>query len=112
MMRTANTLLARAGVAAAMAALVPAQASADALADFYRGKQINLVVGYGTGGGYDVYARLIARYLGRYIPGNPDVIVQNMPGAASLRAVNYLFNAAPRDCTSSAPLRATCRCSA
>jgi tripartite-type tricarboxylate transporter receptor subunit TctC len=99
MMRTATVLLARAGVAAALAALVPAQASSDPVADFYRGKQINLVVGYGTGGGYDAYARLIARYLGRYIPGNPDVIVQNMPGAASLRAVNYLFNAAPRDGT-------------
>jgi tripartite-type tricarboxylate transporter receptor subunit TctC len=99
MMRTAGTLFARAGVVAALAAFVPAQADADAIADFYRGKQVNLVVGYGTGGGYDVYARLIARYLGRYMPGNPDVIVQNMPGAASLRAVNYLFNAAPRDGT-------------
>jgi tripartite-type tricarboxylate transporter receptor subunit TctC len=99
MMRTAGTPFTRACVVAALAALVPTQASADALVDFYRGKQINLVVGYGTGGGYDVYARLLARYLGRYMPGNPDVIVQNMPGAASLRAVNYLFNAAPRDGT-------------
>ena len=65
MMRTAGTTFTRACVVAALAALVPARASADAIADFYRGKQINLVVGYGTGGGYDVYARLIARYLGR-----------------------------------------------
>ena len=79
--------------------LAPARGCADAVTDFYRGKQINLVVGYGTGGGYDIYARLIARYLGNYIPGNPSIIVQNMPGAASLRAVNYLYNAAPKDGT-------------
>jgi len=82
-----------------MSTLVPVHAGADALADFYRGKQVSLVVGYGTGGGYDVYARLIARYLGKYIPGNPGIVVQNMPGAASLRAVNYLYNAAPKDGT-------------
>jgi tripartite-type tricarboxylate transporter receptor subunit TctC len=82
-----------------MSLLAPAHAGADAVADFYRGKQVSLVVGYGTGGGYDVYARLIARYLGKFIPGNPDIIVQNMPGAASLRAVNYLYNAAPKDGT-------------
>jgi tripartite-type tricarboxylate transporter receptor subunit TctC len=67
------------------------------VSDFYRGKQLNLIVGYGTGGGYDVYARLVARYLGKYIPGNPSIIVQNMPGAGSLRSVNYLYNAAPKD---------------
>jgi tripartite-type tricarboxylate transporter receptor subunit TctC len=78
-------------------AIAPAQA--DAVAEFYRGKQVSLVVGYGTGGGYDVYARLVARYLGRYIPGNPAIIVQNMPGAGSLRAVNYLYNAAAKDGT-------------
>jgi len=72
---------------------------ADTVADFYKGRQLNLVVGYGPGGGYDVYARLIARHLGRYVPGNPSVVVQNMPGAGSLRAVNYLANAAPRDGT-------------
>jgi len=56
-------------------------------------------VGYGTGGGYDVYGRLIARHLGRHIPGQPTVVVQNMPGAGSLRAVNYLYNNAPKDGT-------------
>jgi tripartite-type tricarboxylate transporter receptor subunit TctC len=85
--------------AAALAIIVPAatHAYADAVSDFYRGKQVTLVVGYGTGGGYDVYARLIARHLGKYIPGNPGIIVQNMPGAGSLRSVNYLYNVAPRD---------------
>src|SRR5262245_43362568 len=65
--------------------------------DFYRGKQVNLIVGYGPGGGYDTAARLLARYLPRYLPGNPAVVVQNMPGAGSLRAANYLYSVAPRD---------------
>jgi len=84
---------------AGIVALAANAALADAVADFYKGRQVNLVVGYGPGGGYDVYARLIARHLGRYIPGNPSIVVQNMPGAGSLRAVNYLANAAPKDGT-------------
>ncbi len=67
--------------------------------DFYRGKQINLIVGYGPGGGYDITARLVARYLGQYIPGNPSVVVQNMPGAGSMRAANYTYVNAPKDGT-------------
>src|SRR5689334_24866395 len=86
-----------AAVALALAALTTPQARADSVADFYRGKQINLIVGYGPGGGYDVYARVLGRHLGRHLPGNPNVIVQNMPGAGSLRAVNYLYNVAPKD---------------
>ena len=62
---------------------------------FLRGKQIDLIVGYGPGGGYDVYARLLARHFGKYIPGNPSVVVQNMPGGGSLRAVNCLYNPRP-----------------
>ena len=79
--------------------LVAADARADGVADFYRGKQVNIVVGYGSGGGYDVYARLVARHFGRHIPGNPSVVVQNMPGAGSLRSVNYIYNTAPKDGT-------------
>ena len=86
-------------VALAALILVSSGTHADTAADFYRGKQVNLVVGYGTGGGYDVYGRLIARHLGRHIPGQPNVVVQNMPGAGSLRAVNYLYNNAPKDGT-------------
>jgi tripartite-type tricarboxylate transporter receptor subunit TctC len=67
--------------------------------DFYKGKQVNLIVGYGPGGGYDVVARLVARHLGRYVPGNPTIVVQNMPGAGSLRAANYLYSVAPKDGT-------------
>jgi tripartite-type tricarboxylate transporter receptor subunit TctC len=67
--------------------------------DFYAGKTITLIVGYSAGGGYDQYARLLARHFGRHIPGNPNVIVQNMPGAASFTAVRHLSVNAPRDGT-------------
>jgi tripartite-type tricarboxylate transporter receptor subunit TctC len=83
----------------AVAALTTPSAHADPVADFYRGTQINLIVGLGSGGGYDIYARLLAQQMGRYIPGNPTIAVQNMPGAGSLRAANYLYTTAPRDGT-------------
>jgi tripartite-type tricarboxylate transporter receptor subunit TctC len=69
---------------------------AGAQENFNNGKQINLVVGYGTGGGYDVYARLVGKHISRFIPGNPTVVVQNMPGAGSLRALNHIYNFAPK----------------
>src|SRR6187549_919577 len=72
---------------------------ADDVADFYKGKRVNLIVGYGPSGGYDSYARVLARYLPKYIPGNPTIVVQNMPGAASIRATNFIYNVAPRDGT-------------
>jgi tripartite-type tricarboxylate transporter receptor subunit TctC len=68
-----------------------------AVADFYRGKTLTFIVGYGPGGGFDLYARLIARHIGRYIPGNPNVIVQNMPGGGSLTSINHTYNVAPKD---------------
>jgi tripartite-type tricarboxylate transporter receptor subunit TctC len=83
----------------AIAALASPAASADPVADFYKGKQIQLIVGYGPGGGNDVYARLLARHMGRHVPGQPGIVVQNMPGAGSLRAANYLYNVAPKDGT-------------
>src|SRR5262245_33867943 len=97
-------MLARLAAATALTAalaVVPAArlAQADDVAQFYKGKQVNLIVGYGPGGGYDIYARVLARHLSRFIPGNPNIVVQNMPGAGSLRAVNYLYKVAPRDGT-------------
>jgi len=89
----------RLAAAAALVAVTSVAARADGVADFYKGKIVNLVVGYGSGGGYDVYGRLVATHLGKYIPGNPTVVIQNMPGAGSLRAVNYLYNTAPKDGT-------------
>ncbi len=84
-----------AGIAAAVLTATPAAAQAD----FYSGKSIQLLVGLSAGGGYDAYARLLARHMGRHIPGNPRLVPQNMPGAGSLKAVNYLYNVAPRDGT-------------
>ena len=68
-------------------------------ADFYQGKQITIVVGFSTGGTYDVTARLWSRYLGKHLAGNPSVIVRNMPGSGSLVATNHLYHAAPKDGT-------------
>ena len=84
---------------AAAAALVCAGdgAFAQSVADFYRNRQVQIIVGYGPGGGYDVYARLVGRHLGKHVPGNPNIVVQNMPGAGSLLSVNYLANTAARD---------------
>src|ERR1700733_15795805 len=67
--------------------------------EFFKGKTVTLVVGYSVGGGYDQYARALARHLGGHIAGNPTVLVQNMPGAASLTSVRYLDATAPRDGT-------------
>jgi tripartite-type tricarboxylate transporter receptor subunit TctC len=72
-------------------------ASADAIADFYKGKRIQLLVGSGPGGGYDVYARMLSRHMGRHIPGNPGFLVKNMEGAGSIVMANYVFNVAPKD---------------
>ena len=69
----------------------------ESVADFYKGKQIRIIVGSSTGGGYDLYARYLARHLGKYVPGNPTVIVQNMPGAGGLSATNHLHARASRD---------------
>ena len=67
--------------------------------DFYKGKTIIIAIGTPPGGVYDIYARLFVRHLGSFIPGNPNVIAQNMPGAAGMRVANYLYNAAPKDGT-------------
>ena len=74
------------------------QAAAEDAADFYRGKRINLVIGFGTGG-YDLYARLFARFLGEHVPGQPTIVPQNMPGAGSRRAANWLYSVAAKDGT-------------
>jgi tripartite-type tricarboxylate transporter receptor subunit TctC len=76
-----------------------ASAQSNDVAEFYRGKTIRLIIGYGTGGGYDVYGKFFARYLGEHIPGRPTVIAQNMPGAGSRSAANWLYKVAPKDGT-------------
>jgi tripartite-type tricarboxylate transporter receptor subunit TctC len=87
-------------VAVACLALCPISAArAQGPADFYKGKTVDLYVGYSAGGGYDVYARALARHMGRHIAGNPAIVPKNMPGAGSLVLANWLYNVAPRDGT-------------
>jgi tripartite-type tricarboxylate transporter receptor subunit TctC len=97
MRRFGYPLIAAGLAAAAIASSAPARA--DAIADFYKGKHINLVVGFGAGGGYGLYAQLLCEFLPEHLPGNPTCIPQYMPGAGSLKAANYVYNAAPKDGT-------------
>jgi tripartite-type tricarboxylate transporter receptor subunit TctC len=76
---------------------LPALARAQDTAEFYRGKTVNMLIGVGVGGEYDIQARLVARHIGKHIPGNPNVVPQNMTGAGGLRMINYLYNVAPKD---------------
>jgi tripartite-type tricarboxylate transporter receptor subunit TctC len=88
--------------AASIAALFcahAAQSAAEPVEDFYRGKQIKIIVGGTAEGGYAPYARMLQQHMGQYIPGHPQVITQFMPGAGGLIATNYIYNAAPRDGT-------------
>jgi len=87
-------------VVVAILALCPISVGqAQSPADFYKGKNIDLYIGYSAGGGYDVYARSLARHMGRFIPGNPTIVPKNMPGAGSLVLANWLYNVAPKDGT-------------
>src|SRR5262245_21987512 len=78
---------------------VDAAPAQDAVEAFYRGKTVTITVGSAVGGGYDTYARLVGRHLGRFIPGNPTVVVQNIPGAGSNKAASYVALQAPKDGT-------------
>src|SRR5215472_17564469 len=69
------------------------------VADFYKGKQVNIIIGSSAGGGYDTYARLLGRHLGKHIRGNPLIVPNNMPGAASNIVAGYVYNVAPKDGT-------------
>src|SRR5437588_969985 len=84
-------------LAAAMLSAVPTQA--EPVADFYRGKTLRMLIGYGPGGGYDIYGRLVAEFLPRHLPGKPTIIAQNMPGAGSFAAASYIQDVAPKDGT-------------
>src|SRR5689334_18758492 len=86
-----------AAVAAVAAVSLALPARADAISEFYRGRTINIYIGYSAGGGYDFYGRLVARHLGRHVPGQPAVVPQNMPGAGSIRAANYVYSVAAKD---------------
>jgi tripartite-type tricarboxylate transporter receptor subunit TctC len=78
---------------------LPAGAQAQSVAEFYKGKTITVIVGYTAGGGYDLYARALARHMGRHLPGNPNFIIHNLTGAGSLNAANNIYNVAAKDGT-------------
>src|SRR5687768_12209289 len=88
------------GLAVIGLAALAAWSAPVAAQDYYAGKTIELVVGGGPGGGYDIYARTVARHIGRFIPGNPSIVVKNMPGASSNKAAQYITAIAPKDGTS------------
>jgi tripartite-type tricarboxylate transporter receptor subunit TctC len=98
-----------AGIMSAFAlTAAPCIASAqDPIADFYKGKTLRMVIGYAPGGGYDIYGRIFAEQFGRYLPGNPTVVAQNMTGAGSFLAAKYLYAVAPQDGTSFGSLAQT-----
>jgi tripartite-type tricarboxylate transporter receptor subunit TctC len=99
--RGACAALGAVGAAALLtvAGLTAPRAQSDVVSDFYRGKTVNVLIGVGAGGEYDLQARLVAKHIGRHIPGNPGVVAQNMTGASGLKMQNYLYVQAPRDGT-------------
>jgi tripartite-type tricarboxylate transporter receptor subunit TctC len=92
-----NVCLPAVAAVAILAGFAPAHA--QSVEEFYRGKSITLAIGFTPGGGYDLYARHLARHMGKHIPGNPTIVPQNMAGAGSLRAANFIYSAAPKDGT-------------
>lgn len=86
-------------VAVALAALMPAAAMAQTAEQFYKGKTVNLYIGFAAGGSYDYYGRLLSRHMGKHLPGQPNVVAQAMPGAGSFKAANFLYAVAPKDGT-------------
>jgi tripartite-type tricarboxylate transporter receptor subunit TctC len=97
-MRTAARIACLLSIAIAQFAFVSVT-RADPVADFYRGKTVRVIIGYGAGGNYDLYGRIVTEFLGRHTPGNPTVIAVNMPGAGGFKAVDYLYKVAPQDGT-------------
>lgn len=81
----------------ALALTSSAPAHAQSVADFYKGKNVSLAISFSPGGGYDLYARTLSRHMGKHIPGSPQIVPQNMPGAGGLRVAQYFFQAAPKD---------------
>src|ERR1700755_3252190 len=94
-----GAMRARLTIGIATLLLTAPPAAPQPAADFYRGKTVQMLIGYTVGGNYDLNARVLARHIGRHIPGSPTIVTQNMAGAGSLRLANYLYNVAPRDGT-------------
>ena len=105
-MRTGNWTHGGAAAVLTLAAILfaPPTARAQDPAAFYKGRNVDLYIGYSVGGAYDLYARVIARHLGKHIPGNPTIVPKNLEGAGSLRLANWLYNVAPKDGTALATI--------
>ena len=91
-------------IAAAALTTLPLGAHAQTPAEFYRGKQVSIYIGFSPGGTYDLYGRMVARHIGKHIPGNPTVIPRNMEGAGSIRLTNFMYAQAPKDGTAIATM--------
>jgi tripartite-type tricarboxylate transporter receptor subunit TctC len=85
------------GALAALSLIVAQSAAAQSVENFYKGRNVTMLIGSGAGGGYDTYSRVLAKHMGRHIPGNPHIVPKNMPGGASIKAANYTYNVAPKD---------------
>ena len=112
MIKSMRAIIARRSSVAQIALIIAAisatpASAADPVADFYHGNTITLVVGTGEAGGYALSARLISQHLRRFIPGNPSIIVRNMPGASSVVAAQYVYNVAPKNGTTIAMFQPT-----
>jgi tripartite-type tricarboxylate transporter receptor subunit TctC len=92
-------LFKRCAIAASVAIGMSATAAANEISEFYSKNDLVVIVPFNAGGGIDIYARLLARHLGKHVPGNPTVVVQNRPGAGGISGLNYLTNVAPKDGT-------------
>ena len=90
-------LVTRIAASVAVALSLASPARAQSAEEFYRGRTVTILVGFTAGGGYDLYARLLGRHIGKHIPGNPTVVVQNMPGAGSMKATQYVYGVAAKD---------------
>jgi tripartite-type tricarboxylate transporter receptor subunit TctC len=92
-------IMASIGLSAALVALAALTAPAAAQVPSLAGRDVQLIIGLGAGSGFDLWGRTVARHMGRHLPGNPAIVVQNMPGAGGLSAVNFIYNRAPKDGT-------------
>ena len=97
MLRSSGILVACGAACSIAFAAASISAGAAGVEDFYKGKTVSMLIGYSVGGGYDLYGRLVARHMSKYIPGKPTIVPQNLTGAGSMRAAAFLYSAAPKD---------------
>src|SRR5882757_7074426 len=96
-LRQATSLLSMLALTTVVTCAIASAAQAQTPAEFFKGKQVSLYIGFSPGGTYDLYGRLVARHIGKHIPGNPFVVPKNMEGAGSIRLTNFMYAQAPKD---------------